>query len=780
MSNVPSSFHRLFDVALFVLVLCLGSGSLRAQEPATPASAAPAAPTDPAPPLSSVEELEATVVESSRPAPAPAPAPSPAPQVVPQAPPVEAPAPVIIDDVAPYVADVPVSAGRNDIPQMENARSTTTFTGEFIDDLSPLELENVITRSAGVSLSHAGESRTKDYSIRGFYATQLRNGFSGIQFGANAAIEPYSLERLEVLKGSDSIAYGDTTPGGFIHYVSKRPLGREHGEVGVEFGSFNAVSPRFDIGGRIGGVPADGGKLVIDDKSPLYSSEAAYAKMPVGEGQPSIDYRIVGLYDHHESFKDFDHDSNRYYIAPSVRYHFNDTTSLTVYAEIQEDRTFMDYGVPVDRFGRFVTPRDFIVSHPGEYIDRESRFFGYDFVHEINDAWTFEHRGVYQYASYSYSELALPFAYDDLTRTVTRIPAWQGQIGDYYAMQFNLKGDFEIFGLRNRLYSGVDISQTETVGSTRYDPGTPLLLNVDNPVYGPLPRAVTPYPPFGEKTVRQGFWVQDHLDLTEQFILSGGLRFDHIDQNGTIYEESNPQVGAVYRLTESVSAFGNYSESFQPVSSFDRFGNVLDPETAQGHEFGVKFLSPDRRFSATAAYFDITRQNVPTADPLDAFASISTGEQNAQGFEFEVMGEVLPNFTVQASFAHIDAVVTEDNWMPVGNRLVGIPEDSASLWGRYDFEGGALDGFGIGAGFRYIGDRAAGEFNTVFLDPYTVVQAGLFYERNDWEFSVLVENLTDERALSGVFFVESTGTGSARGNIEIPSTQVTAKVTRHF
>lgn len=109
---------------------------------------------------------------------------------------VKAPAPVILNDTAPYVADVPVSAGRNDIPQMENARSTTTFTGEFIEDLSPLELENVITRSAGVSLSHAGEARTKDYSIRGFSATQLRNGFSGIQFGANAAIEPYSLERL--------------------------------------------------------------------------------------------------------------------------------------------------------------------------------------------------------------------------------------------------------------------------------------------------------------------------------------------------------------------------------------------------------------------------------------------------------------------------------------------------------------------------------------------------------------------------------------------------------
>ena len=131
---------------------------------------------------------------------------------------VKAPAPVILNDTAPYVADVPVSAGRNDIPQMENARSTTTFTGEFIEDLSPLELENVITRSAGVSLSHAGEARTKSYSIRGFSATQLRNGFSGIQFGANAAIEPYSLERLEVLKGSDSIAYGDTTPGGFINY----------------------------------------------------------------------------------------------------------------------------------------------------------------------------------------------------------------------------------------------------------------------------------------------------------------------------------------------------------------------------------------------------------------------------------------------------------------------------------------------------------------------------------------------------------------------------------
>lgn len=168
--------------------------------------------------------------------------------------------------------------------------------------------------------------------------------------------------------------------------------------------------------------------------------------------------------------------------------------------------------------------------------------------------------------------------------------------------------------------------------------------------------------------------------------------------------------------------FGNYSESFEPSGSgygaaLDRFGNALPSETAQGHEFGVKFLSPDNRVTTTLSCFDITRQNVASADPDPAFpfASVAAGEQNSTGFEFEIMGEVLPNLTLQASYAYIDAAYTRDNTIRSGNHLFGVPEHGASFWARYDFEGGALDGFGVGAGLRYVGERLSGSL-IIFIE----------------------------------------------------------------
>jgi len=700
-------------------------------------------------------------------------------------------APVVIDDASPYVPVAPVTAGRTNIPQMESARSTTTFTQEFIEDLSIVRFEDLVTRSAGVTVGDSGEGRDLQLKIRGFNAKILRNGFAATQFGGNADIEPYGIERVEVLKGSDSIAYGDTTPGGFVNVVSKRPLGYDHGEIGMEFGSFNALSPRFDIGGRIGGWSDDGGKVVLDDKNPYFSGKAPYGKAPLEDGS-SIDYRIVGVYDHFGSYKDYAEDGNGFYIAPSVRFNFSDRTSLTVYTEIQEDKSFQDYGIPLDRFGRFVTGRDFIQNHPDDTVTRSDRLFGYDFVHELNDEWTFEQRGIYQFVNYKYSDLALPIGFDDTTRQVLRFPAVQEGNFDIYAMQFNLNGDFFIGEHRNRLFTGIDISRTAYDITTLFDPAMPLLLNIDNPVYeNPRPSSTTPFPTTAVETERQGIWVQDHFNVTEQFIISGGVRYDRVDQDAgggsAIYEEWNPQAGAVYRFTENVSVFGNYSESFEPSGSgygaaLDRFGDPLPPETAQGHEFGVKFLSPDNRVSTTLSYFDITRQNVanPDPDPAFPFASVAAGEQNSTGFEFEIIGEVLPNLSLQSSYAYIDAAYTQDNTFPAGNRLFGVPEHSASFWARYDFEGGALDGFGVGAGVRYVGERPGGDFNTVILDSYAIASLGLFYERGDWECSVFVDNVNDERAIRSGFGIESTGTGSARGNYDTVPTQVVAKITKRF
>ena len=117
---------------------------------------------------------------------------------------------------------------------------------------------------------------------------------------------------------------------------------------------------------------------------------------------------------------------------------------------------------------------------------------------------------------------------------------------------------------------------------------------------------------------------------------------------------------------------------------------------------------------ALPIYFNITRQNVATADPNDPLlqASIATGEQRSRGIELDISGEILPGWNIIASYAYINAEITEDNTFEVGNRRAGIPEHSASLWTTYRIQSGDLEGLGFGLGFNYVGNRKVDLDNT--------------------------------------------------------------------
>ena len=96
--------------------------------------------------------------------------------------------------------------------------------------------------------------------------------------------------------------------------------------------------------------------------------------------------------------------------------------------------------------------------------------------------------------------------------------------------------------------------------------------------------------------------------------------------------------------------------------------------------------------------FHLTRENVATSnlstpDPNDATVS---GEQRSQGFEFEVAARPIAGLELTAAYACLDAEVTEDNDIPVGIPLLGVPEHSVNAWLKYTLQEGSLRGLGFG------------------------------------------------------------------------------------
>jgi iron complex outermembrane receptor protein len=177
------------------------------------------------------------------------------------------------------------------------------------------------------------------------------------------------------------------------------------------------------------------------------------------------------------------------------------------------------------------------------------------------------------------------------------------------------------------------------------------------------------------------------------------------------------------------------------------------------YEFGVKYQPPGYDALITASYFNIRQQNVVNPDPLNAGFYLQTGEVSSQGLEIEAKASLTRNWNVIASFTYVDAEVTADRLaVNVGKRPFAVPATMASGWVDYTFREGALGGFGLGGGVRYIGDSAGDPANTFFVPSVTLFDAGLHYDfgyahpqLQGWSARVNANNLLDKEYVAACY-----------------------------
>jgi iron complex outermembrane recepter protein len=141
--------------------------------------------------------------------------------------------------------------------------------------------------------------------------------------------------------------------------------------------------------------------------------------------------------------------------------------------------------------------------------------------------------------------------------------------------------------------------------------------------------------------------------------------------------------------------------------------------------------------------YDLTRTNVLTEDPDNPDFSIQVGEQNSQGIELNLAGEILPGWNIFAGYAYTDARITEDNTYDSGNQLPNTPYHAANLWTTYEIQKGNLQGLGVGFGLFFVGDRAGDLDNTYDIPSYVRTDAAVFYNRDTFRIALNFRNLFD-------------------------------------
>jgi iron complex outermembrane receptor protein len=607
-----------------------------------------------------------------------------------------------------------------DIPQ-----AIQVIPKQVIQEQQVERLSDALKNTAGVITTSSERNVFDSFNIRGFSNRNIiRNGLrddTNVTAGSGIA----NIEQIEVLRGPASVLFGQGGAGGTINIVTKKPLETPFYSVEGTIGSYNLFGGSVDLSGPLN-----------EDKTLLYRLNMSALSQ--------------------DTFVDFV-DIQRYFIAPVLTWKIGDNTQLTFEAEYLETQQRNDRGLPLvgtllpNPNGKI--PKNRFVNEPSD--DKNNRQvwrLGYDFEHRFSSNWQIKNSFRSSFQS-SQQNSGFPTNLLDDNRTLERGTFnTDDSIVEKFLLDTNVVGNFKTGNIEHKLLVGFDVSREISQGTGREFDVTPL--DLFNPDYGPqnIGALSFEYPnePFTVEAL--GIYLQNQVTLSDQLKLVLGGRFDVVNQEydsvddefDSFQEDSafSPRIGIVYQPNKLISLYANYSRSFEQVTGTAFDNRTFEPEKGTQYELGAKFDWTDK-LSSTISLYQITRSNVLTTDADNPNFSIQTGEQRSRGFEVDVVGEILPGWKIIGGYAYTDAEVTQDNDIPVGNRLNGVPEHAFSLWNTYEIQTGNLQGLGFGLGLFYVGEREGDLNNTFSLPSYLRTDAALFYRRDNFRAALNIENLFD-------------------------------------
>lgn len=630
-----------------------------------------------------------------------------------------------------FVAKSSATATKTGTPLVETQQSISVITADQLKSQGADTLGEALDYIPGVVGQPFGaDPRFDAPRIRGFDGrqSQFLNGLRMMRTAGAPAVDPYGLERIEVLRGPASVMYGQGNPGGIINMISKRPVFEKFGEVGLQFGSYDTYGTYFDFGGPV-------------------AQDSDFA------------YRLTGLVRNAGAQTDY-LDNDRYFIAPSLTWQPDNDTKLTILTSVQRDNPSTPSGLPPQLTLNATDnrlSRDFFVGDPAfDTSERTLTNLGYEFEHRFNDTWTFRQNARYTNLDWEYQALGMATAgLAPDGHTIRRSATFQDELLNTVNLDNNLQAEFSTGAIDHTVLMGLDYRYFDNNVTTEFWTATPL--DANNPIYGqPItlgPRTL--YAAVDSDLTQVGVYLQDEL-AAGNWRATFGLRQDWASTQGgstNALGVTRPldkddhkltgRAGVSYLFDNGIAPYISYATSFEPVP-VPATGALLEPTTGEQIEVGVKYSPQDWDGYFTAALYDLRQQNVLTTVVQDgAPVSAQIGEVRVRGLELEAVAGLADGLNLRGAYTYMEAEIVEgpDN----GNRPDNVPEHSASLWLDYTFaEDTALEGFGVGGGVRFVGQRYGNTANTIDLNAVTLLDASVHYKKGNLKASLNLQNLADK------------------------------------
>ena len=599
------------------------------------------------------------------------------------------------------------TASKGTTQNRDEAQTVNSVAAQTLDDYQVKDLIDAMRFVSGVTQTNT-LGGTKDALIkRGFGSNDdnsiMRDGIRSA-IGRNLGA---TTDHVEVLKGPASLMYGALEPGGLINVISKQPQFTR---------STTLTGSAFSEGG---------GTFGVDTTGPL--------------GDTNLAYRLIAERSHEDYWRNYGEDEHTL-VAPSIAW-VGDRASFSL------AYTYNEYSSPFDRGTVFVNGRPADISYRDRLDERWAKTVGTSqstvakFEYQLNDAW--RGRLTYGWTEDRYSlAIAQPNA---LTGTNLRRIANGGHY-DYESRYsaLDLLGDQQLFGQRHEITVGVDNDSLDKYRGKTYRNANTAAGNLDiqNPQYGNLaePVTVSAVQSNAENNlVTTSVYFKDNWHLNDRWILVFGGRQEHWDQYsdqglGSSYApgaDSNgdkfiPFGGIVFQPSDNLALYANYSESFVPNDADDA-GQSFKPTEGRSYEAGIKY-TPVPALNVNLAAYDIVKKNLVNSVLQSNGDTLSeaVGKARSRGIELDITGEIAPNWSMIGTYAydHTEVLKNAESPEQEGNRLPNAPMHSASLYLTHHLALPTSTGkWHVGAGARYVGERAGDDANSFYMDSYTVADA---------------------------------------------------------
>jgi catecholate siderophore receptor len=634
-----------------------------------------------------------------------------------------------------FLSSNQVNSVKTPTPIIDVPQSLSIITADQITEQGITSIADIIDYTAGVNTSQ-GEGHRDSVVFRGVRSTAdfyLDGNRDDVQYYRGL----YNVEQIEILRGPNALLFGRGGTGGVINRVSKKAT------TDQQFTGFKSTLNTF-------------GGFGLELEHNFSSSDTSA-------------FRINAMYESLENHRDF-FDGDSIGFNPKARFELSADTTLDLSYEYADHERFIDRGIPTGDDGQPVEAFEEIVFGDSEVnlSGLKAHLFRAALQHNFSDttkgnvsAFYGDYNKFYQnfYAS----------NYDQATNIVELDGYFDETDRQNLVLSGNLVSEFETGGIEHTFIVGAEYIDTSSdqfrlnpVFDTTIDDRE--FFNVTRPlslsgrvginVSGqPTSYAFSDLNDDTRVNVRvSSLYVQDQIQLSDQFDILIGARFDSFDidvlnvkgneARDRKDDEISPRFGLIYKPQENISIYASYSESFLPRSG-EQFANIngskdqLDPDTFNNSEVGIKW-DFSQGLSFTAALFENEQSSPQVADSDPSTLDVVDSE--ISGFEVQLNGRINDSWSAVASYTSLDGEQVERSGAS-GLSPRELPENMFSVWNKFQVTGR----FGLGLGVTYQDESFINNSNSAVLPSYTRVDASVYYDVSEkLRVQLNVENLTDE------------------------------------